>query len=241
MGTTELQPTVDARVTKGRGDADGVRKLLERELRTDRWRIGDRLPTERELGEMYGVARNTLRRALEELEAEGLIVRHVGRGTFKAGTVAEETGDTALGLPEGSTLSPADVIECRLLFEPGLAPLVVARATQADFDRMDECLRNQKEASTVAEFELWDAALHDAIAAATRNEALISVARSLDRVRRQSEWGLLKSRKMTPERMQRLHSEHSGIVEALRARDKDIARDQLRNHILHVQRYLFDE
>jgi GntR family transcriptional regulator len=45
---------------------------------------GDRVPPERELAEMWGVARMTLRRALDELVAEGLIVRQQGRGTFVA-------------------------------------------------------------------------------------------------------------------------------------------------------------
>jgi GntR family transcriptional regulator len=45
---------------------------------------GDRVPPERNLAEMWGVSRMTLRRALDELVAEGLIVRHQGRGTFVA-------------------------------------------------------------------------------------------------------------------------------------------------------------
>ena len=234
---TEQEPI---RPAKDRGDADQLRRTLERELRSDRWQVGERLPTERELGQRFGVARNTVRRALEALEGSQLIVRHVGRGTFRSGTL-EDVVPVTIALPEADALSPADVIECRLLFEPGLAALVVARASQADFDRMDECVRNADTASTVPEFELWDAALHDAIAAASRNEALISVARSLARVRRQAEWGRLKSSKMTPERMAALQVEHKAIVHALRARDKDAARETLRAHIRHVQRYMFEE
>jgi DNA-binding GntR family transcriptional regulator len=45
---------------------------------------GDRVPPERELSAAWGVARMTLRRALDELVAEGLIVREQGRGTFVA-------------------------------------------------------------------------------------------------------------------------------------------------------------
>ena len=45
---------------------------------------GDRLPSERQLSEAWGVARMTLRRAFDELVTEGLVVRHQGRGTFVA-------------------------------------------------------------------------------------------------------------------------------------------------------------
>ena len=226
---------------KDRGDAESLRVILERELRSERWRIGERLPTERELGEKYGVARNTVRRALQALEDAQLVIRHVGRGTFKAQLSSDGADTAAVGIQDLESLSPADVVECRLMFEPELAALVVARASQADFDRMDECLRNADAVSSVVEFELWDAALHDAIAMASRNHAMISVARSLARVRRQYEWGRLKSRSMTEERMTMLRAEHRGIVEALKARDKDLARERLRAHIRHVQTYMFDE
>ena len=42
---------------------------------------GDRIPSERELAERMDVSRVTIRRALTELEGEGLIQREVGRGT----------------------------------------------------------------------------------------------------------------------------------------------------------------
>lgn len=222
-----------------RGDAETLRAALRRELLSDRWQGGDRLPTERELGERHGLARNTVRRALQALEGEGLIVRHVGRGTFKATGTAPAPDVMDLGGIAGA--SPADILECRLAFEPELAPLVVARASEADLDRLDDCLRNADSAEDVAGFETWDAALHDAIAVATRNQTIIVVARALARVRLQAEWGQLKARSMTAERRARLQEEHRAIIEAFRCRDKIRGRARLREHILHVQAYMFGE
>lgn len=221
-----------------RGDAESLRAALWRELRSDRWREGERLPTERALVERYNLARNTVRRALQALEMEGLIVRHVGRGTFKAGGASSPVAPGFGGM-EG--MSPADVVECRLAFEPELAPLVVARASQADLDRMEECLRGAEAAPDIAAFETWDGALHDAIAVATRNQAIIAMARALARVRLQTEWGELKARSMTEARKQALQIEHRAIVEAFRRRDKADARTRLREHILQVQASMFGE
>ena len=221
-----------------RGDANRLQAALRRELASGRWREGERLPTERAFGEQYGLARNTVRRALRDLEAEGLIVRHVGRGTFRAGGSAMPTSSEFKGI-EGA--SPADVLECRLVFEPGLAPLVVARASHADLDRMDACLRGADAARDVAGFEAADAAFHDAVAVATHNQTVIAVARILARVRLQAEWGQLKARSMTPERKAALQAEHRAIVEAFRRRDRTDAGGRLREHILHVQAYMFGE
>lgn len=232
----QVGTATDLRVRE-RGDAEALRLILARAIRSDRWREGERLPTERELGEQYRMARNTVRRALQALEDEGLIVRHVGRGTFKAAASPADSGwFQANGL---DVIGPADVTECRLLFEPELAALVVARASQADLDRMNECLSGLEDAQDVAGFEWWDNALHDAIAVATHNQAAIAMTRALARVRQNSEWGALKARGMTPERKAMLNLQHRAIVDSFRARDKDAARGLLREHILFVQSYMF--
>jgi DNA-binding FadR family transcriptional regulator len=226
--------------SRKRGDAGSLRVILEQEIRSESWQEGDRLPTERELCARFQVARNTLRRALQPLEEGKLIVRHVGRGTFKSGAAVQVPSDP-FELDSFEAFSPADVMECRLIFEPGLVPHVVARATKADLDRMAECLKQGEAAASLAEFERWDAALHDAIAAATHNHAAISMSRSLAKVRQQARWGILKARSMTPERIAKVQVEHSAIVAALCNRDQSQAHALLRNHLLHVRTYMFDE
>ena len=59
-----------------------LKKLLAERMSSGEWRSGDMLPTEEQLQEQYGLSRTTVRQALKELEVEGLISRHRGRGTF---------------------------------------------------------------------------------------------------------------------------------------------------------------
>jgi DNA-binding FadR family transcriptional regulator len=223
-----------------RGDSETLRALLEKDLRSGRWQEGDRLPTERELCTRYHMARNTVRRALEALEEGKLITRHVGRGTFRSYSSRLDRTDP-FHIDSIEAFSPADVIECRLFFEPGLVPLVVARATKADLDRMTECVEQAEASTSLQEFERWDAALHDAIAVATHNHAAISLSRSLAKVRQQAQWGMLKARSVTPERKVKLQAEHVSIVAAFRNRDQPLAHRLLRNHLLHVRTYIFGD
>lgn len=59
-----------------------VKLSLSEQIKSGKYPPGGRIPTEREMCEIYGVSRITIRRALGELEDEGIIVREQGRGTF---------------------------------------------------------------------------------------------------------------------------------------------------------------
>ncbi|GMB09163.1 GntR family transcriptional regulator [Thermolongibacillus altinsuensis] len=67
---------------------EGIRELIEQKV----WRAGDVIPSERELSEMYGISRMTVRQAINNLVNEGLLVRQRGKGTF----VAEKKMEQAL-------------------------------------------------------------------------------------------------------------------------------------------------
>jgi GntR family transcriptional regulator len=59
-------------------------RLLTDDIAVGRWQAGDRLPSEAEICDTYGVSRATVRQALLRLENEGMIQRLKGRGTFIA-------------------------------------------------------------------------------------------------------------------------------------------------------------
>jgi DNA-binding FadR family transcriptional regulator len=114
-----------------------------------------RLPTERSLAAEFGVTRTMVRHALAVLEAAGRISREVGRGTFltpNGGTGAAATGR----IGAANEVGPADVMAARRLIEPQVLSLVVAYATQRDFDELRRCLAGGGAAQSAPEFEAWD-------------------------------------------------------------------------------------
>jgi DNA-binding FadR family transcriptional regulator len=193
---------------------------------------GGKLPTERELANRFALPRNTVRKTLAQLEAEGAITRHVGRGTFLA---------DAGGFPADSVThtSPAELMEARMRLEPAMAELIVTNATPADFERMEICLDRAERGALLNDFEVWDAALHQAMAAATHNRFITRVFDMATAVRHQTEWGKLKDRVVTPERRLKYQEEHRGIFQALKARDADQARIAIVAHLQHARRNLF--
>lgn len=207
------------------------------------WKPGHKLPTERELSQRFGLARNTLRSGLAALAKEGRIMRHVGRGTFVASSVNGNSEpliktDLAARIVRAS---PAEVMDLRLMIEPQAIERATARATTDDLDAMQECLKRGKAARSVEDFEHWDAALHKRIVAAARNSLLATLYDAINLVRRQGEWGRLKERTLIPSRRKLYESQHDRIVEALRDRDNAAAVGALRDHLLTVRRNLVGE
>jgi DNA-binding FadR family transcriptional regulator len=227
-----------------------VAALILAESQRDGARPGTRLPTERQLALDLGVSRSAIRHAMTLLQAEGHVSREVGRGTFLrgvpgAGSAGPAGAPAGPGAPDAPTpetaaddYAPADVMTVRRMFEPTAMSLVVAWATARDLDEMDRCLRGGERAADHDEFEVWDAALHRSIIAATRSPLLIRLYAEVERARHGRVWGDLKRRSATAARRDEYRQDHEEIVTALRSRDADQATAAMRNHLARVSRHL---
>lgn len=83
---------------------------IKRSIESGKWKIGDRIPSERELAVDFGVSRMTLRQAVQTLVDEGILERHVGSGTYVARQKVQEkmsgvTSFTELTKAQGKTPS----------------------------------------------------------------------------------------------------------------------------------------
>ena len=216
---------------------DAVSHLKETildKLRAREWRAGHRLPTERALSDEYGISRSTVRRVLADFKRRRLITQTVGSGTYVAEQVHEALTDMA---PSHGALaiSPAELMSARLVLEPALIDMAIGNATASDFVRMDECNHRAEAATTLEEFERWDAALHEAIAQAAHNGFISGIFKLMSDARAQGEWGVLKRRSATPERRLEYQHEHRALVVALKQRDAELARSLCLAHLVHVR------
>jgi len=223
---------------------DGYAQMLDylvKSIQGQAFAPGGRLPTERQLAEDFGVSRAAARRALAKLEADGLISRHVGRGTFVR--LDQENGSDQMTPVAASKemVSPAEFIESRLRFEPQLAWLVATNGTSVDFQQMGACLEEAEKAESTEEFEEWDERFHQAIAAATHNTLAIGMYDMILAVRREyAMWGTLKQRGQTPEHRLVYQQEHRQILDALQQRDAELACEIMFQHIRNTRRRLLD-
>lgn len=161
-------------VRRSRARTQAAANRVRQQILSGAWAHGRLLPSERDMAAQFGVARNTLRRIIRQLEAEGLVDSQPGRGSVVRLSPLGEPMSRADIAPVSATTSQPDLLEMQALLEPLVAELAASRATAEDIAAMESALRNAAGARESVAFEEWDAALHDAIWRATHNAALLA-------------------------------------------------------------------
>ena len=186
------------------------------------------LPTEREICETMGVSRRAVRRALAAIEAEGLIWRKQGKGTF-AGQAPDPTQVLAAGIVGETDFM--EVMDARLCIEPGLAGMAAVKATPPDIERMRNLARRTLDSVDADSTELWDGALHRLIARTAGNAPLATAFSMLDEIRSNAGWRSLRSKARSVETLKLSDQEHHAIIDAIEAGVPAQAEAAMRAHL----------
>ncbi len=197
---------------------------------------GDRLPSEKELGEQFDLSRITVRDALRVLESKGLITIKVGAGggAFVASpnpTTANEIVTDLLRLQGTST---RELVEARLIIETSIVTLAAERATAADIAAMEQAIAAARasRASGDPHFTPHSVNFHVALAQAAKNEVLLFTVNSFRTVFYDTLERLLPDDRMAERAIQ----DHQKILTALVAHDAERARDVMRKHLAYFER-----
>ena len=182
---------------------------------------GDRVPPERSLAAQFGASRKTIQEVPTRLEQAGFVARRVGSGTFVTWRPEPASPGQLFPTP---TVSPLDAIEARRVIEPSCSELVVARATEDDFERMATRLREMETARDQVAFKAAGYAFHLEVARATRNPLLVAMYEMLVAARAKAGWGTLIPLNDRREQRNEQIAGNRAIYEALRARDAERAR-----------------
>ena len=195
----------------------------------------ERLLPEPQLSALLAIPRGQLRTQLKRLEKDGLIWRHVGKGTF----VGPRTTQLAPMAPS-SSVSPSDAMESRLAIEPMLAGKAAVHACQTDIDAMERCLGEMIEAKSFASWKSGDDRLHRLIASATQNPLMLILydvvqghARNLIGERVEQALG------HSPLPIADSNAEHAAVVAAIKAHDPESAEAAMRKHLVSIRTILF--
>jgi DNA-binding FadR family transcriptional regulator len=221
-----------------RHKATDITTILRSRIEDGLWSAEESLPNERQLAEEFGVARNTVRSALQKLEDEDLISREVGRGTL----VKQRTSDELRRvLDRISGASPLDILNLRLIIEPQVAASAAIHATARDISAIEDANSLADAATELAPFEQWDNEFHARIYTATHNEFLIDFFKLMIVVRYREPMMAIRQRAFSEERRLEYCAQHQQIMQGLKSRNAAGASDAMRNHLAARRRNYFGE
>lgn len=195
-----------------------------------------KLPAERDLAAKFCVSRAELRKVMAVLEEEGLIQRHVGRGTFITRNGRAQAPDEGIA----AQTSPLAAMQARSVIEPELARLAALSATSAQIGEMRALCAEMRRATTWEAYAELDWRFHNVIAEATGNVLLAEIQRILNDVRRYVVWGNLVKRPVGPAADYHSFAEHEAVVEAIAQRDSERAMRTMLAHLGGTKSHLAD-
>ena len=195
---------------------------------------GDRLPSEAEIGKMFGASRPVVRQALMQLQLDGLVYARKGAGTFVRMRPPARLNDF---------VEPADVasylrsFELRTAVESEAARLAALRRTRSHLKAIKDAARALEDAITRKETgHEHDFRFHMAIAEATDNELFVRVLEELaDTMHCSMAMGLSLTRTGSDLRRRQVLREHWQIADAIATQDADAASLYMRFHLLQTR------
>jgi DNA-binding FadR family transcriptional regulator len=215
--------------------ATDIALQLKKRISAGEWFENGRMPPERDLAREFGVARNTVRRAVAVLEEDGTLVRQVGRGTFLAQKADLSVASTIAGM-QGT--SPSDMMAVRQLLEPAAAAFAATNANSAELAVIREAHEIACQSEDMPTFERWDAEFHHRIFAFCRNDFLREIHSLMRIIRNQPPWFEMKKRSFSEERRRNYCREHEAVLNSLMRRDPEGAKEAMMAHLKSLQHHL---
>lgn len=158
-----------------------VAEKLQEAILTGHWKVGDRLPSEVELANAFGVSRSSLREALRQLGSMGLIEMRQGEGNYVSSPNLEELLSPLGFALIGEREDLLAIMEVRRMIEVGTAGLAAVRASDDELRRLEslfECMICSKD--DLALFAQADHMFHRQIALCTKNRVIIKIFDAID-------------------------------------------------------------
>jgi len=194
---------------------------------------GDRLPSESELAERFGVGRSSLREAMRALQLLGIVEVIQGKGTFLRQTHMLPLATDWARLSRMGLIS--QVMEARQIIEVAIAQLAAERATEEDIAVMRAAIRRAEEAhgdSVISGEASVD--FHLALAEATHNEVLALMYKTV----RDLYLETARQTQMTPESAENRLQDHRQILESVEQQDPELASKLMAEHIDKGRQFL---
>lgn len=195
---------------------------------------GDKLPAEKQLMELFGVGRSSLREAIRALTTLGLVEVRVPEGTFVSKSFGGFFTKNLALMSRISFDNIIELVEARVAIEVDIAEIAARKATADDITRLNEVLKLMRESKENEEFLQADLQFHLTLAEIAKNSFMLHVMNILRDITR--EW-ILKVIQL-PSSKELATKQHEKIAVAIENNDVTAAGNAMREHLESVSELL---
>ena len=208
---------------------ESVIRYTKNEILSGRLKQGQKLPPERELAEMLGMGRTSVREALRAMEILGLVECIQGAGNYIAGNFEKSITELLSMMFLLQRINRQKLNEVRACLELKAAELAIDNITDKQIKHIKKYLKMDSAGSEEAE-ALLDKQLHYEIAAASNNVILIQMLNAISALVEDFINEIRRSILSKQENKTRLKQIHRDIAEAIINKDKNAVRSSLTEH-----------
>ena len=209
---------------------EGVATQIKGLIKKGELKVGDQLPSERELAERLNVSRTSIREALRAMEMVGYLKSKVGGsgGTFVKEVEIEQIAEPLTITREDNQHLLLEVLEVRMILEEWIARIAAEKRNEndlAELERSIEALQSDINGGGLGVEA--DTGFHESLANAVHNEILVKI---MDMLR----YMAVKIRQKTlvlPGTKAQTINDHKKILEAVKNKDSDQAAKMMKKHI----------
>lgn len=201
--------------------------------------LDERLPSERQLAQDLGVARNTVREALDLIETRGMILRRAGSGSF---VTWDPNGARESVTAVASETGPLQLQVMRGIIEPEMVRLAVVSMSPREIDSLGETLSEMEAVQTDAvAFVRLEEEFHRKVALGTGNPLLVACYDLVLDTRRQTFRAAMYRRHLTPSRIAVYQRGYNALFNAIVARDIEEACEFMKLSLIEDQKLLLQD
>ena len=215
---------------------------------SEQYPADSRLPAERNLASELGVARNTVREALDLLEGRKIVVRRPGSGSFVVYKSTPDSTDTSsleeIGFAKGVSIatSPLELQVMRGIIEPEMVRLAIVNMPPKEVDALGETLSKMEAVhSDAAKYVRLEEEFFRQLARGTGNPLLIACYEMVIDARRQNFRVAQQKRHLSPRRIEEYQRRYNSLFNAIALRDIESAVEYVQLHLVDEQRLLLQE
>jgi GntR family transcriptional repressor for pyruvate dehydrogenase complex len=216
-----------------------VIEYIKKQIREGELKIGGRLPAERELSEMLGISRNSVREAIRTLDIMGVISSQQGAGNYLTGNFEGNLVESLSMMFLLNQINYQQISQLRRALEMQAIELAIDNITEEETGQLKEIisrLEHVKEESNI----ILDKQLHYNIALASRNVLIIDILQALSELMDQFITDLRREILSYEDSRERLHEAHIEMVKSIVTKDKQLAYYAINKHFGIIDEKLFE-